>query len=146
MTDTRSHTREVLYCRATGRRIPPERGRVAQSDSPLAIAVLDDGRSIPIFGDTVLGRMPSVDPRVLDGHAAPLIIDDERKAVSRCHLLLRRRRRRFEAVDLGSRNGTAVATADRQWTSLMPGIGTTIEHGQELRLGSRTVTIHYVQL
>ena len=138
-------TREVLYCRATGRRIPPERGRAVQAGSPIAIAVLDDGSSMPIFGDTVLGREPTIDRHVRSGQAEAWALRDPRHEVSRCHLLLRRRGRRLEAVDLGSRNGTALAGADGAWRPTMPGIGEPIVDRQQLRLGLRTITIHYVQ-
>lgn len=137
-------TAEALYCRMTGRRLSPDRGRVAGAGALIAVLVFDEGTSAPIFGDTIVGRAPHDDHRVRAEAAEALTIVDPRHEISRCHLLLRVRGHRLEAVDLGSRNGTALARSGR-WTLTMPGIGEPIADREQVRLGLRTLTVHYLQ-
>lgn len=136
---------EALYCRSTGRRLAPAHGLEPTSGAPIAVAVLDDGTSLPLFGDAVLGRSPDLDHRVRQGVADALTITDPRRQLSRCHALLRVDRWRVETIDLGSRNGTAVMAADGEWERLLPGIGTPVRDGQQIRLASRILTIFHLQ-
>lgn len=136
---------EALYCRSTGRRLAPDQGLEPARGAPIAVAVLDDGESVPLFGDAVLGRSPELDARVRNGSAAPIAISDPSAQLSRCHVLLRADRWEVEVIDLGSRNGTALLAADGGWDRIMPGIGTALVDGQQIRLASRVITIYHLQ-
>lgn len=132
----------ALYCRSTGRRLAPRTALSPNSGSPVAVAVFHDGTTVPLIGDSVLGRFPNLDQRVIDGYAAPITLADPTRQLSRCHALLRVQRWQIDVVDLGSRNGTALADATGHWHNVMPGIGTVIDDGQLLRLGSSVMRIH----
>ena len=154
MTLTHDHhpMNEALYCRATGRRLSPVAGLEPAAGAPIAVAVFDDGESVPLFGDTVLGRSPELDPRVRRGEATPLTLDDPTAEMSRCHALLRVNRWEVEVIDLGSRNGTALqmvgadSAADPTWRRIMPGLAASITDGQPILLASRVISIYHLQL
>ena len=139
---THASTPTALYCRSTGRRLAPAAALEPAEGSPIAIAVFHDGRTIPLFGDTILGRAPDLDRRVISGDAAAITLDDPTRQLSRCHVLLRVDRWQIEVIDLGSRNGTAIRDEDGSWHSLMAGLGTVVEDGQLVRLASSVVRIH----
>lgn len=138
-------TREALYCRSTGQRLAPDEGLEPAAGSPIAIAVFDDGNAIPLFGDSLLGRTPELDRRVLTGSAEAIVVEDPSRQISRCHVLLRFRQWDIEVIDLGSRNGTSVSTSDGDWIDVVPGLGNRMVDGQRVRLASRTITIHHLR-
>ncbi len=135
----------ALYCRRTGRRLAPDDGRTPGVGDDVAIVVVDDGTTVPIDGDVVIGRDPAADRRVAAGTAVALELVDPERQVSRCHLLLRVRAWSVEVIDLGSSNGTALGEDDGSWTALVPGLGHEVPDGRPIRLGRRTLTVHRLQ-
>ena len=132
----------ALYCRSTGRRLPPRQALEVAPGVARAVAVFEDGLSLSLSGDSLIGRSPHRDRRVIAGTAAPVVVDDPTKRISRCHLLLRFLEQQIQVVDLGSCNGTAVRGPDAQWHEVVPGIGTRINDGQRVRIASRVFRIH----
>ncbi|MEM1332079.1 MAG: FHA domain-containing protein [Actinomycetota bacterium] len=137
-------TRELLYCRTTGRRLAPTTGGTPPTGSPSAVLVIDDGSAVPLVGDAVLGRTPELDRHVVAGRARPVLLADPTHELSRCHALLRVGGWRVEVIDLGSRNGTRVFDGERR-TRVMPGLGHRLHDGDQITLGSRSATIHLLR-
>lgn len=133
--------RPALYCRRTGRRLAPADALGAHEHEVLAVVVLDDGTSIGLTGDTVIGRAAHRHRWVVDGRAIAIVIDDPNRSMSRAHALLQLSADGVVVVDLGSRNGTAVRGPDGTWSTITPGLATIVEDGQPIRLGGRTVSI-----
>lgn len=134
--------RHVLYCPHTGRRINPSQGAEPPARAPVAVVVFDRGETLPVTRDTLFGRSPYVDRKVLSNQRDSVLVADADDAVSRCHLLLRVRQWNIEAIDLGSRNGTLSQTAGDGWQRLVPGVPYQVADGQRLRIGSRVLTVH----
>jgi hypothetical protein len=135
----------ALYCRRTGRRLPPQLALEEVSDAPRAVAVFDDGLSLSLFGDSVFGRDPHRDLRVVALGAAPVTVTDPTKQISRCHVLLRFQRWQIEVIDLGSSNGTSISAPGGQWEPVVPGVGARIDNGQQVRMASRVFTVHFLR-
>ncbi len=136
-------SRHALYCPQTGRRLAPERGMAPPEGTAIAVVVFEDGETISVHKDVLLGRSPELDPAVVAGDRDAVTIVDPTKATSRSHLLLRQHNWDLHAVDLGSRNGTLVLSENGEWLRLTPGLAHPIADGQRLRIGSRTVAVHY---
>jgi pSer/pThr/pTyr-binding forkhead associated (FHA) protein len=73
---------------------------------PLGLLLLDDGRTLRLDADYVVGREPDVDRDVAAARARPLHISGPVSGVSRRHVRIRLAGWRVEAVDLHSANGT----------------------------------------
>lgn len=135
----------ALFCRSTGRRLAPRQSLLTASGAPRAVAVFDDGQSLSLIGNSVFGRSPHRDLRVVALGATPVTVDDPSNEISRCHLLLRFQRWRIEVIDLGSSNGTSISGPGGQWQPVTPGLGATIDDGQEVRMASRVFTVHFLR-
>lgn len=136
---------QALYCRRTGRRLAPRQALESVSGTPRAVAVFDDGLSLSLFGDSVFGRDPNRDLRVVELGAAPVPVEDPTRQISRCHVLLRFQRWQIEVIDLGSRNGTSISAPGGLWQPVIPGLGARIDDGQQVRLASRVFTVHFLR-
>ncbi len=142
------HTKPVvqraLYCPRSGMRVPPTEGLEPTVGSPVAVAVLAHGLSIPILGDTLFGRDPKIDHRVAGGECKPVVIEDNGNWISRSHVLLRVFGWQVAAIDLGSANGTQAQVGAGTWKSLVPGLPFWLNGKQQLRLGVHKFTVHPV--
>ena len=136
---------QTLYCRSTGRRLAPEQARQPAPGMAKAVAVFDDGVSLSLLGDSLLGRTPHLDRRVRSMTAAPVAIEDATQQISRCHVLLRFQGRQIDVIDLGSRNGTAVLGVDGEWHPVVPGLGVRIGDGQRIRIAERVFAVHVLR-
>lgn len=133
--------RPALYCRRTGRRLAPKDALGATEHEVLAVAVFDDGTSIGLTGDAVIGRQAQRDRRVTEGRAVAIVIDDPFRSISRSHVLLQISAEGVVVSDLGSQNGTAVRDEDGSWSPTTPGLARLVGDGQPIRLGTRTVSV-----
>ncbi|MGI5329294.1 FHA domain-containing protein [Actinomadura nitritigenes] len=75
---------------------------------PLGVLLLDDGQTVPLEDDQLVGRRPDRAPEVAEGRAHPLRMTDAEESISRRHVLVRLEEWQVNVVDLGSANGTAV--------------------------------------
>lgn len=136
-------SRHALYCPQTGRRLAPERGMAPPAGTTIAVLVFEDGSTVSVNRHAVLGRAPEPQRSVATDACDGVIVEDASGATSRSHLLLRLNNWDLEAIDLASQNGTLVLGDDGQWLRLTPGLAHRVTDGQRLRIGSRTIAVHY---
>jgi pSer/pThr/pTyr-binding forkhead associated (FHA) protein len=105
---------------------------------PLGIIIFDDGTTVVVDSDLLLGREPDNDPAVVSGGARAVVIDDPVRTISRVHAGILLEGWTVKAVDRGSANGTFVAgPTDQDWVELVPHRPAVIKPGTRLRLGHR---------
>jgi hypothetical protein len=126
-------------CRQCGTGLDqPPRNFQQRPRPPLGVLLLDDGTTVTLDGDYVLGREPTFDSDVIDGRATPLRINDPNGTVSRMHLRISLAGWQVEVSDLGSANGSVL-----QWSgterALVPFEPTTIEPGARIGIGHRSM-------
>ena len=83
------------------------------------VAVLDDGREVPVTGLVLLGRNPQ--PRPGEEQAELVKLADETRTVSKSHLALDLTPEGLVVVDRGSTNGSTVTTVDGATVVCAPG-------------------------
>ncbi|MGW5743758.1 FHA domain-containing protein [Amycolatopsis sp. NPDC003861] len=106
----------------------------------LGVLVLDDGTTVPLVRDLVLGRMPEFDEAVAAGEADPVTLADP--LVSRRHARIALRGWQVVVTDLQSANGTFVLPrGSATWRRLEPGAGAVLEPGSTVAAGMRQ--LHY---
>ncbi len=130
------------YCVICGRRMGVSRSLVLVDGPrpPLGVLLLDDGATIPVRTDMVLGRAPDQSALVTGGNARPVAIADNSQSVSRVHLHVRLDEWDVVVSDLGSSNGTfAWDETSQSWKRLDPEAPLTLDNRQRLRLGEREV-------
>ncbi len=136
---------EARYCSRSGVKIGASHTRAfVQGERPaLGVISFDDGTSYTIKWDTVVGRNPELDERVVSGTAAGLALGDNEAAVSRRHLLLELREWDLLVSDLGTANGTFVRTRNQaEPRRLASGEKVVISHADEVFLGDRSFVYH----
>jgi hypothetical protein len=116
----------------------PPRNLTRRPRPPLGVLVLDDGTSVPLDGDYVLGREPTFDSDVIEGRSRPLRINDPNGTVSRLHLRISLVGWQVEVSDLGSANGSVLHWSDGEHV-LPPHEPTTIEPGARIGIGHRSM-------
>ncbi|WP_410667806.1 FHA domain-containing protein [Amycolatopsis sp. cmx-4-68] len=127
----------VSYCSVCGLSMAqaprsPEMGPRPQ----LGVLVLDDGTTVPLVRDVLLGRMPEIDEAVAAGEVDPVTLADP--LVSRRHARIVLRDWQVVVVDLESANGTFVLPRGTgAWQRLEPGMETVLEAGSVLAAGMR---------
>ena len=105
---------------------------------PLGVLVFDDGSSVPVRNDLLIGREPGGDPLVTDDAATPVRIEDDTQSVSRAHLHVVLRDWDVLVADRGSSNGTLIQpAAGAPWERLPPREPRLVLTGARLRLGER---------
>jgi len=110
---------------------------------PLGVVTLDDGSTLTVRWNTVIGRDPSVDEMVQREQAAPFVVSDVAQSVSRRHALLELIEWDVYLSDLGSRNHTYVQAAPNEpLRELGPGERVVLESGMKVHLGKRTFVYH----
>ncbi len=139
----------ALYCSSCGIKMGVHRTLVVVNGPrpPLGILVLDDGSTIPVQHDLVIGRDPSVDDLVSGRKALPIRIEDDTSSVSRAHLLVALDGWEVLISDRGSSNGTAVRGSDAEpWRQLSPSERVQISTGTQIKLGERLLVFdqHHV--
>jgi hypothetical protein len=103
---------------------------------PLGVLILGDGSVCQLDADYVIGREPTLDSSVADGHARPLRLMGASGVVSRIHARVDLDGWQVFLTDLNSANGTQVLMpGERNPTSLQPGVRTPLAAGAQIRLG-----------
>ncbi|WP_431898039.1 FHA domain-containing protein [Nonomuraea sp. bgisy101] len=108
---------------------------------PLGVLMLDDGTSLPLDSDYLLGRDPERAPEVAGGTARPAKVTSPDGSVSRRHLRVALDGWDVNLVDLGSVNGTQIQPpGDPNFYDIPPNEPVTIAPGTTVRIGvSRTM-------
>ncbi|MDR8409333.1 FHA domain-containing protein [Nonomuraea sp. 3-1Str] len=107
----------------------------------LGVLVLDDGTTLPLETDYLLGRDPERAPEVAGGSARPAKVTSPDGSVSRRHLRVALDGWDVNLVDLGSVNGTQIQPpGDPNFYDIPPNEPVTIAPGTTVRVGvSRTM-------
>lgn len=130
----------ALFCASCGIRMAERTGVLVEGvRPPLGLLVFDDGGSFVLDEDYLLGRQPDVDERVREGVLRPLIIDDDKRLVSRAHLEITLKGWDVYITDTGTANGTLIATSATQAsTALVPGQPLRLPPGARVSIGKRS--------
>ena len=103
---------------------------------PLGVLILNDGSVCQLDADYVIGREPTLDSSVADGHARPMRLMGASGVVSRIHARVELDGWQVFLTDLNSANGTQVLQpGERNPTSLQPGVRVPLMAGAQIRLG-----------
>ncbi len=109
--------------------------------TPTPQLLFDDGKNLAIDNDLVLGRRPENHDLVLNGGARPIAIEDSQNVLSSAHAAIQVRSSEVYLLDLGSLNGTHIASASAtEWTRLDSGVARRLEEGDRLLLGWTIIT------
>jgi hypothetical protein len=132
----------VPYCAVCGvalvqRNLVPYKGE----RPPLGVLLLDDGVTLNLDSDYLLGRDPERAPEVTSGEARPARVTSPDGSVSRRHLRVRLDGWDVNLIDLGSVNGTQVQPpGDPNFYDIPPNEPVPILPGTTVRIGvSRTM-------
>jgi hypothetical protein len=105
---------------------------------PLGLLLLDDGSTLRLDTDYVVGREPETDRDVAARQARPLRISGPASGVSRRHVRIRLSGWRVELVDLDSANGTFLhRPAASEPERLVPGVPVAVAPGARVDVGRR---------
>jgi pSer/pThr/pTyr-binding forkhead associated (FHA) protein len=105
---------------------------------PLGVLLLDDGSTLRLDADYVVGREPEVDQDVAAHRARSLRISGPASGVSRRHVRVRLTGWRVELEDLHSANGTFVHRPGAgEPEQLTPGVPVTVPPGARVDVGRR---------
>ncbi|MCA2216429.1 FHA domain-containing protein [Jidongwangia harbinensis] len=105
---------------------------------PLGLLLLDDGSTLRLDTDYVVGREPDIDSDVAAHRARPLRVSGPASGVSRRHVRVRLTGWRVELVDLGSANGTFVhRPGAAEPERLVPGVPVVVSPGARVDVGRR---------
>jgi len=97
------------------------------------VAVLDDGREVPVHGLVLLGRNPS--PRPGEEGAQLVKVADESRTVSKSHLALALGEHGVFAIDRGSTNGSVVTAPDGTRARCLPEEAVPVPAGAVVTMG-----------
>jgi Vesicle coat complex COPII, subunit SEC24/subunit SFB2/subunit SFB3 len=132
----------VPYCAVCGialvqRTLVPYKG----PRPPLGVLLLDDGMTLRLDTDYILGRDPERAAEVLNGEARPAKVTSPDGSVSRRHLRVKLDGWDVNLIDLGSVNGTQVQPpGDPNFYDIPPNEPVAILPGTTVRIGvSRTM-------
>ncbi len=132
---------DARYCSRTGVKMGASHTKVLVEGPrpPLGVITLDDGSTLTVQWNTVIGRDPATDDRVRRDQAAPFVVSDEAQSVSRRHALLELVDWDVLISDLGSRNQTYIqAGADQPLRALASGEKTVLKSGTIVHIGNRS--------
>ncbi|MFM9134351.1 MAG: FHA domain-containing protein [bacterium] len=130
------------YCVICGRRMGVSQSLVLVDGPrpPLGVLLLDDGSTIPVRSDMVIGRSPEQSPLVTSGEARAIALSDTTQSISRIHLHVHLDEWEVLVKDLGSSNGSFTwDDATQSWQRIDPGVALTLDNRHRLRLGEREV-------
>jgi hypothetical protein len=99
--------------------------------------VSDSGDDLVVEGPVLLGRAPEPQRGVRAVHALP----DLSRGVARTHLLADWSNGLLWVTDLGAPGGTTIRSEAGAVQPLVPGVGTAVAPGWQIRLGGRTLTV-----
>ncbi|WP_051683513.1 FHA domain-containing protein [Blastococcus sp. URHD0036] len=132
----------VLFCAQCGIRTTQQTAVFVEGvRPPLGLLVFDNGATVSLDADYLLGREPETDQRVTGGAHRPLLVVDQTGGVSRHHAEIRLEGWDVVLTDIGSANGTLFARrGELAWTALIPGQPVQLTRGMTVRLGGRQFT------
>jgi hypothetical protein len=107
---------------------------------PLGTLVLDDGTTLTLVVDAVLGRDPQHSDAAQRG-MMPFKIEDNSGGMSRAHAEIRLVNWDVTIVDRGSTNGTSVRPPGYDWIRLQPNQPMALMYGTEIHLGNRMLRL-----
>jgi pSer/pThr/pTyr-binding forkhead associated (FHA) protein len=111
------------------------------ASTPTPQLLFDDGKALTVDNDLVLGRRPEQHDLVVNGGARPIVIEDSQNVLSSAHAAVQVRGSEVYLLDLGSLNGTHVASASAtEWTRLDSGVARRLDEGDRLLLGWTIIT------
>lgn len=103
---------------------------------PLGVLFLDDGVTISLDADQLIGRDPKQSKEVSEGRARPLQLSDQQGTISRRHVLVTLDEWQVKIVDLGSVNGTAIRPPGApDFQPIGQGTAVELETGTTVRVG-----------
>ncbi|MBA3524165.1 MAG: FHA domain-containing protein [Geodermatophilaceae bacterium] len=103
----------------------------------------DDGHTVAVAGDIVLGRRPERHELVERGQAQPIVIHDNDNVLSSAHAAVQVQGDAVVVVDLGSLNGTHIAAPGASdWSRLDAGSPQQLHEGYRVLLGYTVLTYH----
>ena len=117
--------------------VPPPAQRAALYDDAPVLAVLtwDDGTRMAVYGRTLYGRNPAMEPG-----AVAIAVRDETLSLSKTHFEIGGDANGAWVVDRHSTNGT-VLIRDGGRIPLVPGLQTSLRAGDRLEFGDRTAAV-----
>ena len=111
----------------------PERG----PRPALGVLILEDGATVDVDGDYIVGRDPARDESVSAGAARPLRVVDAESTVSRIHAGVHLDGWQVLLTDLGSANGTRVRQPGAKVEQMLnPRVPMPLQHGAQIFVGA----------
>lgn len=125
----------VAFCRQCGLRMNQTKVLSVGPRPPLGFLVLDDGTTITLVRDLVIGREPETSPAA-QGDVIPIRLANHGGVLSRAHAAIRLVEWDVTVVDLGSTNGTFVKSLEQQvWQPIPPNKPHSLTRGTEIQFG-----------
>jgi hypothetical protein len=131
---------QAPYCAECGLSLAQQGARTVWGPRPLVgVLVFDDGQTMNVDMDLVIGRQPDRDDAVRAGKARALPVEDGESAVSRVHAIITLSGWDAVITDQGSANGTYIAPPEATvWTPLSPHQPAPLVPGTRVQVGKRT--------
>ena len=131
---------QAPYCAECGLSLAQQTNRTVWGPRPtIGVMVFDDGLTVNVDIDLVIGRQPDRDEAVRAGRARPIAVEDGESAVSRVHAVVTLNGWDAVITDRGSANGTYIAPPDATvWTPLAPHQPAPLVAGTRVQVGKRT--------
>ncbi|WP_462189114.1 MULTISPECIES: FHA domain-containing protein [unclassified Frankia] len=132
--------RQAPYCSECGLSLAQQNTRTVWGPRPpVGVLVFDDGQTMNVDMDLVIGRQPDRDDAVRAGKARALPVEDGESAVSRVHAIITLNGWDAVITDQGSANGTYIAPPEATvWTPLSPHQPAPLIPGTRVQVGKRT--------
>ncbi|WP_082789171.1 RDD family protein [Tsukamurella pseudospumae] len=111
-----------------------------QSGGVPIVLRFDDGHSVDVRGDGIIGREPVLPAGADSSTVTKHVLVDDTASVSKTHLLFGITRGELWVEDVGSTNGSAIAFGD-SWTELTKGIRYAVEKGSVVHMGQRSFKV-----
>ncbi|SNQ46473.1 FHA domain-containing protein [Frankia canadensis] len=131
---------QAPYCAECGLSLAQQTARTVWGPRPpVGVLVFDDGQTMNVDMDLVIGRQPDRDDAVRAGKARALPVEDGESAVSRVHAIITLTGWDAVITDQGSANGTYIAPPEATvWTPLSPHQPAPLVPGTRVQVGKRT--------
>ncbi len=128
------------YCAECGLSLAQQSNRTVWGPRPpIGVLVFDDGQTVNVDMDLVIGRQPDRDDAVRAGKARALPVEDGESAISRKHAVITLSGWDAVIIDQGSANGTYIAPPEATvWTPLSPHQPAPLLPGTRVQVGKRT--------